>query len=165
MISHEHRATMMIVHDMQALPERTQFITWPPHVIVVPWFLVPTPRWPEAGRLVEDAAHQFAPIPVGIGDIAMYGGRRQRPATKITDPTGQLHALHTFIRSRLSDMGCPIEGPVRDPEDYSPHMTHKPKFDLPADDFHIDKLTLVTRKLHTNLDKYILRVCDLGGSN
>jgi 2'-5' RNA ligase len=108
---------------VQPAPER-EFVVWPLHITVVPWF--PVEDEARLDKLIGKIASAFEAFVVNVGNTEMFGAKKDL-AVSLVEPSTQLEDLHQAVYHSLEKNGFHIHQKDFLGQNYRPHITHQGK--------------------------------------
>lgn len=125
---------------VESAPPR-EFVVWPLHITIVPWF--PAADEQKLDQLLEKIAARHEAFIVKVGKTEQFG-RRDKLAVNLVEDPGNLHRLHWDVFRQLEKNGFPIHQKNHLGGKYKPHITHQGKSHMPeSEELIIDSFTLV----------------------
>jgi 2'-5' RNA ligase len=129
---------------LEQMPKGEEFEIWPPHITIVPWFLVGDEALLD--KTLRSIANKFTEFLAKAGQIEEWGKKEKFRVQKIDDD-GELHQLHWNVFQDLQKNGFNIHQKEFLGEKYVPHVTlrnRKSKDELTkGSEIYIDSFTLV----------------------
>lgn len=124
----------------------TAFSAWPLHITIVPWFRLPDETRAITEGLAKALSH-MVPFEAAGGETAMFGPRKNRPATLIVRPTPFV-AIERKIRNYLlKKRAWLVDETTKRHFDFRPHVTVQNEQKLSAGEvFVCDRLYIVEQK-------------------
>jgi 2'-5' RNA ligase len=120
MAKNEH----LVVIPLEELKKSEQFVEWPLHITVVPWFAVEEERGQELDDLLSEIATRHHPIELIVGRLAMFGAHNDTPVNLI-DPSQALTDLHLDVLNSLEANHFPIHQKEWLGDKYQAHIAHQ----------------------------------------
>jgi len=123
-----------------------QFVAWPLHVTVIPWFRVAAST-EELARHIESVLQALPPVPIQIGSAARLGAHGRRLVNLIKTPS-RLQDWESVIRGFLHmQQAWVVDEAAGSPRAYRPHVTVQGKDRLRnGDAFWCDALYIVEQQ-------------------
>jgi 2'-5' RNA ligase len=103
-------------------PPPQEFIIWPMHITIVPWFAVEDEE--RLNRVLEKVASRHKAFDVKIGKSQIWGKKDRFKVTLIDDP-GNLHRLHWDVFHSLEKNGFKVHQKDHLGASYKPHITQR----------------------------------------
>ncbi|HEX5394763.1 MAG TPA: 2'-5' RNA ligase family protein [Candidatus Saccharimonadales bacterium] len=113
----EHLVVIMV----QPVPER-EFVVWPLHITVVPWF--PVNDELKLDEILQKVASRHQAFDVSAGKTQQWGKKESFNVTLVNDG-GSLHRLHLDVFHSLEKAGYPIHQKEYLGAEYQPHITQR----------------------------------------
>lgn len=110
---------------MEPLKKGEQFIEWPLHITIVPWFAMPEEEYVMLDSLLSKIAAKHKTFNVKVGGIEMFA--KGTLAVKLIEPSQELQALHRDVFNTLENNGFPIHQKEFLGDKYRPHFIYKPE--------------------------------------
>ena len=111
----------LIVIPLEPLKTGEQFIEWPLHITIVPWFGVEESRAQELDDLLLEIASRHLPIEAKVGRVAMFGAHHDI-SVNLIQPNPALDVLHQDVFDSLEKCGFAIHQKEWLDENYKPHI-------------------------------------------
>lgn len=107
-----------------------EFVIWPMHITVVPWFPVEDEQ--KLDKVLEKVATRHEAFDIAVGRVQEWGRKDKFNVTLVNDP-GNLHRLHWDIFHSLEKSGFPVHQKDHLGASYKPHITQRNRksHDLP----------------------------------
>jgi 2'-5' RNA ligase len=99
-----------------------EFVIWPMHITIVPWFPVEDEK--KLDEVLEKVAAKHEAFDVTVGRVQEWGKKDKFKVTLINDP-GNLHRLHWDIFHSIEKKGFPVHQKEHLGESYKPHITQR----------------------------------------
>ncbi len=120
---------------------KQEFIIWPLHVTVVPWFAVH-----DEGKLdhvLEEISTEHQIFIAHVGKTAMFGAKKDLPVN-LLEESNDLISLHSAVYNSLELNGFYIHQKDYIGTKYQPHITHQGKKHMnEGDEFIVESFSLV----------------------
>lgn len=158
----------LVVVPFEPLKYGDTFTDWPLHTTIVPWFPVKEGHERELDGLLTEISKRHKPIVVKVGEIAMFGSKKDVPVSIIL-PNRELTELHLDVFSTLEDNGFPIHQKDISGENYQAHISHQgEKRYYDGTEIEISKFALIRQtrqKAVGTMVKRLVREYPLRGEN
>ena len=107
-----------------------EFVIWPMHITIVPWFPVEDEK--KLDEVLQKAAARHEAFDVTAGRVQEWGRKDKYQVTSINDP-GNLHRLHWDILHSLEKNGFPVHQKNHLGASYKPHIAQRNRYshDIP----------------------------------
>jgi 2'-5' RNA ligase len=99
-----------------------EFVIWPMHITIVPWFHVEDDK--KLDEVLLKVATKHEAFDVSAGKAQEWGKKDKFKVTLINDP-GNLHRLHWDIFHSLEKKGLPVHKKEFLGASYKPHITQR----------------------------------------
>lgn len=99
-----------------------EFIIWPMHITIVPWF--PVDDEAKLDKILERVASKHEAFDVGTGNAEEWGRKEKFKVTLVNAPSN-LHRLHWDIFHSLEKNGFPVHQKEFLGASYKPHITQR----------------------------------------
>lgn len=110
----EHLVVVMV----EPAPPR-EFVIWPMHITIVPWF--PVDDTEKLNKVLEKIASRHEAFDISAGKVQEWGKKDKFKVTLINDP-GNLHRLHWDTFHGLEKSGFPVHQKDHLGPSYKPHI-------------------------------------------
>lgn len=120
MAKNEH----LVVIPLEELKKGEQFVEWPLHITVVPWFVVEEERSQELDDLLGEIATRHHPIELIVGRLTMFGAHNDIRVNLI-NPNQALTDLHFDVLNSLEANNFPIHQKEWLGDKYQAHIAHQ----------------------------------------
>ncbi|HSX44388.1 MAG TPA: 2'-5' RNA ligase family protein [Candidatus Saccharimonadales bacterium] len=154
----------ILAYVIGSLPEEKNFIAWPLHITLMPWFILDNQKSEtEAAILLAELFAKYEPMQLKTSSQALFGPRNTVPVQEInTSP--ELQRLHNDVLKLLQDKQWDIAAKHYTGATFRPHITLKKGKQVPHT-LTLDKIHLVKAPIadpRTRVKK-VMRVLPLGG--
>jgi len=99
-----------------------EFVVWPPHITIVPWFPVDDPG--RLDKVLSRIAARHKIFQVKVGRLADWGKKKPFEVQMIKE-SGDLHRLHWDVFHALEKSGFPVHQKEHLGAKYRPHFIYK----------------------------------------
>lgn len=110
----EHLVVIMV----EPVPMR-EFVIWPMHITIVPWFSVEDEK--KLDEILQKIASRQEAFDVTVGRVEEWGKKEKFEVIRINDP-GNLHRLHWDVFHALEKNGFPVHQKEHLGSSYRPHI-------------------------------------------
>ena len=110
----EHLVVIMV----EPAPPR-EFVIWPMHITIVPWF--PVDDEAKLDQVLEKVASKHQGFDVTVGKVEMWGRKDKFKVTRI-DESNSLYKLHWDVFHSLEKAGFPVHQKEHLGASYKPHI-------------------------------------------
>jgi 2'-5' RNA ligase len=133
----------LVVIPVDPIEKGKQFIDWPLHITIVPWFAVADERSQELDYLLSEVAQRHNSLEAKVGQIALLGSNNVPPVALIL-PNSKLNDLHNDVLNSLETNGFMIHQKAYTGSKYRPHITTQNGHNIPAGTvLNIDSFSLI----------------------
>jgi len=131
----------LVVIMAEATRVGREFVEWPLHITIVPWF--PTADEAKLDAVMEILAARHQAFEVKVGKID-YFGKKDKLAVNHIEDNNRLRDLHWEVFHSLEKNGFLIHQKDHLGEKYKPHITHQAgRYKWPGEVVNISALSLV----------------------
>lgn len=152
----------MIAHILEPLPKGSEFVSWPLHITIVPWFGGSGDNAIKAMRAV---VRQTQPFTIGTGSREFFGSKRDKPV-RLMRHEDKLHQLHNNLLDSLAGYGLTLNSTVHISAEYRPHVIDKQNQALgEGEELRINRVELIEagkEQPRQNRTKYLTERTYLG---
>lgn len=99
-----------------------EFVIWPMHITIVPWF--PVDDEAKLDKVLQKVASRHEAFDAIVGKVQQWGQKDKFKVTLINDP-GDLHRLHWEIFHTLEKNGYPVHQKEHLGASYKPHIAQR----------------------------------------
>lgn len=135
--------------------EGDEFIEWPLHITLVPWFFVPDIT--EFQLSITEAITYLRPIHVIVGEERVWGPN----TVNVIERSEPLHDLHARLLRQTNMSGRIVINQQYTGENYTPHITQQSSLSAtPGDKIIIDQFCII-KKTHSHRLKTVIKIFKL----
>ena len=136
----------LVFHDLEHNESDSKLKDWPLHLTLTPPFTLSGVKEYRAADLIASVVEDIEPFKIEIGDEDAYGPNNERVVTKLNDNEGILKKLHTSLIERLGAIGCKFSDLTYALENYSAHISHQAKKELPEHLLTIESVSFAKKR-------------------
>lgn len=155
----------LIAHILEPLPKGSEFVSWPLHITIVPWFIGPDD---DAIKAMRKVTAQTRPFTIATDGQEFFGPKRDKPVRIMRHET-DLHQLHNDLLDSLAGYGLILNSTVHTDTGYRPHVADKQNHTLGEGEvLCIDRVELIEadkNQPRQNRTKYLVERAYLGIEN